>query len=285
MSVFNEVLAVLGTIPASVLVYLLTGWAQQRSKRNNIMRLVGYVYRPLYYFINIKFYLLLAYMSMQASITFGTLLILYKPLGVKVNAAVPLGSYFAFAILLIFYVNLDGKRKTVMEKLVKESQYVIPDVDSLYIRWKKVFRGVLGLSIKYFVVILAITLVSTTIVMVIDSGFDQIGLILLSSLLGSLTIIMLLHRFFVYPETEISIFDTDTEIEEKLFELIKDPAYCVCVIDNSGNEYCGNLEGISYGVSIKQGDGTTVNVPYESVSRAKSCPKSRNTSSIPQPYQ
>ena len=285
MSVFNEVLAVLGTIPASVLVYLLTGWAQQRSKRNNIIRLVSYIYRPLYYFINIKFYLLLAYMSIQASIIFGTLLLIYKFLGVKVDAVVPLGSYFAFAILLIFYVNLDGKRKKIMEELAKEAQYVVPDVDSLYMRWGKVFRGILGLSIKYFIVILAITLVSTTIVMVIDRSFDRIGLILLLSLLGSLISVVFIHEFFVSRQTDIGIFDTDTEIEEKLFELIKDPAYCVCVIDNSGNEYCGNLEGISYGISVKQGDGTTVNVPYESVSRAKSCPKSRNTSSIPQPYQ
>ncbi|BCU67820.1 hypothetical protein HS7_12570 [Sulfolobales archaeon HS-7] len=285
MLLLNGITAVLGTFSASILVYIITNWIQQISKRNNILKLIGYVYRPLYYFINLKYVGVVTYILLLASLFFATLAPVSDHLETTNNIILSTVSYIIFLILFFVVIGFIGKRKKIINNLVEESQYNIPDVDSLRIKWNKVFGGIFVLVIRYFLIILAITFVLTAIFMVIDKDFDQVGLLILFSIIISFIITICVYVFYITRRPNLGILDTDTEIEMKLFDLVKDPAYCVCIIDNSGNEYCGNLESISYGIVIKQNEGTIINLPYELVSKAKSCPKSRNSSSTLQPYQ
>ncbi|ACP55429.1 hypothetical protein [Saccharolobus islandicus] len=284
MTVIDEISAVLGTFLASVLVYLITNWIQQKSRKNNVINLLSYVYRPLYYFINLKYDSIVTYMLLLTSIFFAVLSLISHFLGTVSNIILSIISYVIFLILILILIEYSSRSKKIISILVKESQYNVPDMDGLRIRWNNTFKGISSLVVKYFLLILALTFMLTIIFMVIDKDFEQVGISILFADLFSILISLVFYKFFTRG-INVSLFDRDIEIELKLFDLIKDPAYCVCVIDNSGNEYCGNLENISYGIVIKQNDGTIVNIPYELVSKAKSCPKSRNTSSIPQPYQ
>ena len=277
----GETSTVLGAFVTSVLAYIVTDWAKQRGKKSNVLRVVGYIYRPLYYYLHIRAITLTTYMLSLASLFF---IILSSSL-LSVGAS-PFSILFSFAMISIFLsmgVGLLNKRKEIFSKLVDEAQSSIPDVDSLKRKWGRVHAELYGLAVRYFLIVLGITAAVTVALILADPEFHHVGALILASLAASAVAALVFHK--IINGKLSSILDTETEFEERLFDLIKEPAFCVCVVDSSGNKYCGNLEGISYGISIKRDDGTVVNLPYDLIARAEGCPKSRNTSSTPQPFQ
>ncbi len=84
---------------------------------------------------------------------------------------------------------------------------------------------------------------------------------------------------------KVSFFDTSDEIESRLFNLIKEPSLCLCIVDDKGNKHCGSLEGITYSVLIRDKGGILVSIPYDHVYRVEECKaKDDNTGSTLQPY-
>ena len=72
MSTFStEITTALGTLLVSTLVYLLTTFIQQRTKKNNTLRLIGTVYVPVRYFIEVR------YIGMVANVLFLTFMFLF----------------------------------------------------------------------------------------------------------------------------------------------------------------------------------------------------------------
>lgn len=286
----SETSTVLGTLVTSVLVYIVTDWARQRSKKSSVLRMIGYVYRPLYYYLQIRAVAITIHMLLLSILflfaVYVVLLVIELSSGtVSLSLVMVLLSVFvATLVIMAISRGLKRKRGKTLKKLVDEFQGVVPDVDSLLRRWYRVYWELYGLAVRYFLIVLGVTSAVTIILIIADPEFILIGAVILLLSLSTSTLIAVLSHGLLNGELA-RVLDTETEFEERLFDLIKEPAFCVCVVDSSGNRYCGNLEGISHGISIKQDDDIVVNLPYDLITRAESCPKSRNAFSTPQPFQ
>jgi len=94
----TEITSVLGTLLGSILIYLFTTFIQQRTKKNNTLRLIGTVYGPLRYFLIVR------YIGIVANVLFLTFMFLFTlPLILyffSSNSGYLIYIFFAISIIL-----------------------------------------------------------------------------------------------------------------------------------------------------------------------------------------
>jgi len=281
MQISAEVITLLGTFIASTLIYIITSWIQQRNKRSFTLRLIGSIYRPLHYFLNLRYIGLMTFAAL-ASTTFSIFLTILPSEISKhyfIYQIISFTSYFITLILIIILAIFWGMRKKIITSLVQESSvHNSPDIDSLPSKINRILYGFFILEARYLILIIALFIIFAIIFSVLDKNFAPIGFVLIKASMLTIFVILSIYEFSSrIVRLNISFFDTDAEIESSLFNLIKDPSFCVCIIDNLKNKYCGNLEGISYGVLIRlENSDKTVNIPYESIYEVTSCDSNNN---------
>jgi hypothetical protein len=254
--------------------------------KNKTLRFIGTVYGPLHYFLEVR------YIGMVANVLILTLAFLFI-LSLLLGSINSSDSDYLINIknliivisielgILLFYVlfNLWIKKDKAIKNLVDEiSAYSTIDIDSLTLRWKALYWGTLVLAEKYFLLIF-IAIFSTTLALsILDKDFAVLGAELIEVFTLSFFLSLILARFLRYislrsnvKRLKVSFFDTNDEIESRLFNLIKEPSRCLCIVDDSGNKHCGSLEGITYNVLIKDMGGTLVGIPYDHVYKVEGC--------------
>jgi len=298
MSTFStEITTAFETLSVSILIYLFTTFIQQRTKKNNTLRLIGTVYSPLRHFIEVR------YIGTVANVLFLTFTFLFI---LSLLLDFILGSdsgYLLKIIIFIFFIsgmisyyvyfNFLIKRDQTIRELIDEfSTYSTVDIDSLILRWKALHWGTLVLAERYFLLIFIAVVSLTFALSFLNKGFTVLGAVLIVVYIISFLLSLGLARFlrFIslrsnYKRLKVSFFDTSDEIESRLFNLIKEPSLCLCIVDDSGNKHCGSLEGITYSVLIRDMGGILVGIPYDRVYRVEECKvKDDNTGSTLQPY-
>jgi len=285
------------TAIVSILVYLFTTFIQQRTKKNSTLRLIGTVYGPLRHFLEVR------YIGTVANVLFLTFMFLFI---LSLLLDFILGSdsgYLLKIIIFIFFIsgmilyyvyfNFLIKRDQTIRELIDEfSTYSTVDIDSLILRWKALHWGTLVLAERYFLLIFIAVVSLTFALSFLNKGFTVLGAVLIVVYIISFLLSLGLARFlrFIslrsnYKRLKVSFFDTSDEIESRLFNLIKEPSLCLCIVDDSGNKHCGSLEGITYSVLIRDMGGILVGIPYDRVYRVEECKvKDDNTGSTLQPY-
>jgi hypothetical protein len=286
------------TLLASILGYLFTDFIQQRAKKNNTLRLIGTVYGPLRYFLEVRY---ISVVSLVVFLTFMFLSILLILLSFffRSDSDYYLNIIFFISLMLwilsiyILIKLIDKKNQTIKESIDEISAYIIVDIDSLTLRWKALYWGALVLAEKYFFLWIFVPVIFTTSVLsLLNKGFTVLGIELIlfyiSSFFLSLELVSFLRFICLGPNDKrlkVSFFDTNDEIESRLFNLIKEPSLCLCIVDDRGNKHCGSLEGITYSVLIRDKGGILVGIPYDHVYRVEECKaKDDNTGSTLQPY-
>ena len=298
MSTFStEITTTLGTLLVSTLVYLFTTFIQQRTKKNNTLRLIGTVYVPVRYFIRVRF------IDMVANVLFLTvmfllilLLFLDFILGSDSGYLIKIIIFILFiSAMLLYYVHFNFlvKRDQIIRELIDESSaYSTVDIDSLNPRWKALYWGTLVLAERYFLLIFIAVVSITSALSFLNKGFTVLGAVLIVVYIISFFLSLGLARFLRFislrsnnKRLKVSFFDTSDEIESRSFNLIKELSLCLCIVDDNGNKHCGSLEGISYNVLIRDMGGILVGIPYDHVYRVEECKvKDDNTGSTLQPY-
>jgi uncharacterized membrane protein YqaE (UPF0057 family) len=182
----------------------------------------------------------------------------------------------------------------LIRELVDEiSAYSTVDVDSQTLRWNALYWGTLVWAERYFLLIFIAVVLTTLALPFLNKGFTVLDTILtvifiILSFLGSLGLVRGVRRKVLGSNTKrlkVSFFDTSDEIESRLFNLIKVPSLCLCIVDDKGNKHCGSLEGISYNVLIRDKGGILVGIPYDHVYRVEGCKAKDDTvGSTLQPY-
>jgi hypothetical protein len=182
-------------------------------------------------------------------------------------------------LLYYIYFNFLIKRDQIIKKLIDEiSAYITVDIDSQTLRWKALYWGTLVLAERYFLLILIAAVLITSALSFLNKGFTVLGALLLVVYMISFFLSLGLASFLRFivlgsnnKRLKVSLFDTSDEIESRLFNLIKEPSLCLCIVDDSGNKHCGSLEGISYNVLIRDKGGILVGIPYDRVYRVEEC--------------
>jgi hypothetical protein len=298
MSTFStEITTTLGTLLVSTLVYLFTTFIQQRTKKNNTLRLIGTVHGPVRYFIKLR------YIGTVANVLFLTFmflfilsLLLHFILGSDSGYLIKIIIFIFFMSgMLLYYVyfNFLVKRDQIISELIDESfAYSTVDIDSQTQRWKALYWGTLVLAERYFLLIFIAVVSITSALSFLNKGFTVLGVVLIVVYIISFFLSLGLAMFFRFislrsnnKRLKVSFFDTSDEIESRSFNLIKELSLCLCIVDDNGNKYCGSLEGISYNVLIRDMGGILVGIPYDHVYRVEECKvKDDNTGSTLQPY-
>ena len=298
MSTFStEITTAFGTLSVSILIYLFTTFIQQRTKKNNTLRLIGTVYSPLHHFIEVR------YIGTVANVLFLTFtflfilsLLLDFILGSDSGYLLKIIIFISFIsgmILYYVYFNFLIKRDQTIRELIDEfSTYSTVDIDSLTLRWKALHWGTLVLAERYFLLIFIAVVSLTFALSFLNKGFTVLGVVLIVVYIISFFLSLGLAMFFRFislrsnnKRLKVSFFDTSDEIESRSFNLIKELSLCLCIVDDNGNKYCGSLEGISYNVLIRDMGGILVGIPYDHVYRVEECKvKDDNTGSTLQPY-
>ena len=298
MSTFStEITTALGTLLVSILIYLLTTFIQQRTKKNNTLRLIGTVYGPVRYFIEVR------YIGMVTNVLFLTFMfffilsllldfILGSDSGYLIKIIIFI--FFISGMLLYYvYFNFLVKRDQIIRELIDESSaYSTVDIDSQTQRWKALYWGTLVLAERYFLLIFIAVVSITSALSFLNKGFTVLGVVLIVVYIISFFLSLGLARFLRFislrsnnKRLKVSFFDTSDEIESRSFNLIKELSLCLCIVDDNGNKHCGSLEGISYNVLIRDMGGILVGIPYDHVYRVEECKvKDDNTGSTLQPY-
>ncbi len=284
MSTFStEFTSALETLLVSFLIYLLTTFIQQRTKKNSTLRLIGTVYGPLRHFLEVRY---IGIVSNVLFLTFMFFLIVVLLLdfifssdsGYLINIIVFI-FFILWMLLYYIYFNFLIKRDRTIKKLVDEiSAYITVDIDSQTLRWKALYWGTLVLAERYFLLILIAAVLITSALSFLNKGFTVLGALLLVVYMISFFLSLGLASFLRFivlgsnnKRLKVSLFDTSDEIESRLFSLIKEPSLCLCIVDDSGNKHCGSLEGISYNVLIRDMGGILVGIPYDRVYRVEEC--------------
>jgi hypothetical protein len=298
MSTFStEITTALGTLSVSTLIYLLTTFIQQRTKKNNTLRLIGTVYGPVRHFIEVR------YIGMVANVLFLTFMFL---LILSLLLDFILGSdsgYLIKIIIFIFFISgmllyyvyfnfLIKRDQTIRELIDESSAYSTVDIDSQTLRWKALYWGTLVLAERYFLLIFIAVVSITSALSSLNKGFTVLGAVLIVVYIISFFLSLGLAMFLRFislrsnnKRLKVSFFDTSDEIESRSFNLIKELSLCLCIVDDNGNKHCGSLEGISYNVLIRDMGGILVGIPYDHVYRVEECKvKDDNTGSTLQPY-
>jgi len=298
MSTFStEITTTLGTLLVSTLVYLFTTFIQQRTKKNNTLRLIGTVYGPVRHFIEVR------YIGTVTNVLFLTFMFLFI---LSLLLDFILGSdsgYLIKIIIFIFFIsgmllyyvyfNFLVKRDQIIRELIDESfAYSTVDIDSQTQRWKALYWGTLVLAERYFLLIFIAVVSITSALSFLNKGFTVLGVVLIVVYIISFFLSLGLARFLRFislrsnnKRLKVSFFDTSDEIESRSFNLIKELSLCLCIVDDNGNKHCGSLEGISYNVLIRDMGGILVGIPYDHVYRVEECKvKDDNTGSTLQPY-
>ncbi|ADB87502.1 hypothetical protein [Saccharolobus islandicus] len=298
MSTFStEITTALGTLSVSTLIYLLTTFIQQRTKKNNTLRLIGTVYGPMRHFIEVR------YVGMVANVLFLTFMFLFI---LSLLLDFILGSDSGYLIKIIIFIFLTSgmllyyvyfnfliKRDQTIRELIDESSaYSTVDIDSQTLRWKALYWGTLVLAERYFLLIFIAVVSITSALSFLNKGFTVLGVVLIVVYIISFFLSLGLAMFLRFislrsnnKRLKVSFFDTSDEIESRSFNLIKELSLCLCIVDDNGNKHCGSLEGISYNVLIRDMGGILVGIPYDHVYRVEECKvKDDNTGSTLQPY-
>jgi hypothetical protein len=298
MSTFStEITTTLGTLLVSTLVYLFTTFIQQRTKKNNTLRLIGTVYGPVRHFIEVR------YIGTVTNVLFLTFMFLFI---LSLLLDFILGSdsgYLIKIIIFIFFIsgmllyyvyfNFLVKRDQIIRELIDESfAYSTVDIDSQTQRWKALYWGTLVLAERYFLLIFIAVVSITSALSFLNKGFIVLGAVLIVVYIISFFLSLGLAMFLRFislrsnnKRLKVSFFDTSDEIESRSFNLIKELSLCLCIVDDNGNKHCGSLEGISYNVLIRDMGGILVGIPYDHVYRVEECKvKDDNTGSTLQPY-
>jgi len=194
-----------------------------------------------------------------------------------------------YYVLFKFWIKRDQKIRELIEEI---SAYITVDVDSLTLRWKALYWGTLALAERYFLFIFIAVFSTTLVLSILNKSFTDLGAELIGVYMVSFFLSLVLAGFLRLislrsnnKRLKVSFFDTSDEIEFRLFNLIKEPSLCLCIVDDSGNKHCGSLEGITYSVLIRNMDGILVGIPYDRVYRVEECKvKDDNTGSTLQPY-
>ncbi|MFP3234650.1 MAG: hypothetical protein RXR08_13675, partial [Sulfolobaceae archaeon] len=284
MSTFStEITTAFGTLLVSILVYLLTTFIQQRTKKNNTLRLIGTVYVPVRYFIRVRF------IDMVANVLFLTVMFLLILslfldfiLGSDSGYLIKIIIFILFiSAMLLYYVHFNFlvKRDQIIRELIDESSaYSTVDIDSLNPRWKALYWGTLVLAVRFFLLIFIAVFSTTLALFFLNKGFTVLDYVLIGvyiiSFFLSLGLAMFLHFISLRSNNKrlkVSFFDTSDEIESRSFNLIKELSLCLCIVDDNGNKHCGSLEGITYNVLIRDMDGILVGIPYDHVYRVEEC--------------
>ncbi len=298
MSTFStEITTALGTLLVSILIYLLTTFIQQRTKKNNTLRLIGTVYGPVRHFIEVR------YIGTVTNVLFLTFMFLFILsllldfiLGSDSGYLIKIIIFIFFILgMLLYYVyfNFLVKRDQIIRELIDESfAYSTVDIDSQTQRWKALYWGTLVLAERYFLLIFIAVVSITSALSFLNKGFTVLGVVLIVVYIISFFLSLGLARFLRFislrsnnKRLKVSFFDTSDEIESRSFNLIKELSLCLCIVDDNGNKHCGSLEGISYNVLIRDMGGILVGIPYDHVYRVEECKvKDDNTGSTLQPY-
>jgi len=298
MSTFStEITTTLGTLLVSTLVYLFTTFIQQRTKKNNTLRLIGTVHGPVRHFIEVR------YIGTVTNVLFLTFMfffilsllldfILGSDSGYLIKIIIFI--FFISGMLLYYvYFNFLVKRDQIIRELIDESfAYSTVDIDSQTQRWKALYWGTLVLAERYFLLIFIAVVSITSALSFLNKGFTVLGVVLIVVYIISFFLSLGLARFLRFislrsnnKRLKVSFFDTSDEIESRSFNLIKELSLCLCIVDDNGNKYCGSLEGITYNVLIRDMDGILIGIPYDHVYRVEECKvKDDNTGSTLQPY-
>jgi len=181
MSTFStEITTTLGTLLVSTLVYLFTTFIQQRTKKNNTLRLIGTVYGPVRYFIKLR------YIGTVANVLFLTFmflfilsLLLHFILGSDSSYLIKIIIFISFMSgMLLYYVyfNFLVKRDQIIRELIDESfAYSTVDIDSQTLRWKALYWGTLVLAERYFLLIFIAVVSITSALSFLNKGFTVLG--------------------------------------------------------------------------------------------------------------
>jgi len=298
MSTFPTEIASAGvTLSGSFLIYWLTTSIQQRTKKNNTLRLIGTVYGPLRYFLEVRHIgvvtnvlLLIFWFSLFLSSLIGYIFRSDSGYPIDIIFFIAFVSWILLIPILIEFLN--KRDRTIKQSIDEISAYITVDIDSLSPRWKALYWGTLVLAEKYFLWIFIALVFKTSVLSLLNNGFKVLGAELIGFYILSLFLSLVSARFLRYislrsntKRLKVSFFDTSDEIESRLFNLIKVPSLCLCIVDDKGNKHCGSLEGITYSVLIRDKGGILVSIPYHRVYRVKDCKvKHDNTGSTLQPY-
>jgi hypothetical protein len=278
----TEITTALGTLSVSVLIYLITTFIQQRTKKNNKLRLIGTVYGPLRHFLDVRYIGVVSIVLLLIFLFLIFLSFLPRFLGIDLDYLLDITTVISFvAGVPLFFVlfKLWIKRDQKIRELVEEiSAYITVDVDSLTLRWKALYWGTLVLAERYFLFIFIVVLITTLVFSFLNNGFKVLGAELIEVYLISFTLSLCLAELFRYislrlnyQRLKVYFFDLSDEIESRLFNLVKEPSLCLCIVDDKGNKHCGSLEGITYSVLIRDKGGILVGIPYDRVYRVEEC--------------
>jgi len=279
----TEITSLLETLSVSTLIYLFTTFIQQRTKKNNTLRLIGTVYGPLRHFLEVRYIGVVAnVLSLISMFLFILSLLLDLIFGsdsgylidIIILISIELGILISY-VLFLFWI----KRNQKIRKLIDEiSAYIMVDIDSLTLRWKALYWGTLVLAERYFSLIFIAVFFTTLALSFVSKGFTLLGAVLIVVYIISFFLLLVLASLLRTislrsnnKRLKVSFFDTSDEIESRLFNLIKEPSLCLCIVDDSGNKHCGSLEGITYSVLIRDKGGILVSIPYDQVYRVEEC--------------
>ena len=288
----------LATSIVSFLFYWLTTPIQQRTKKNNTLRLIGTVYGPLHYFLevryigvvaNVLFLTLIFLLILSLSLGFFYLIDIDYPLIIIINIFLVSSVILISLVLFNFLIKVD---RTIRELTNESSAHSTVDRGSRTQRRKALYWGTLILAVRPFLGIFIAVFFTTLVLIFLNNGFKVLGIVLIQfyilSLFISLGFVWFLSFISLRSDNmglKVSLFDTGNEIESRLFNLIKVPSLYLCIVDDKGNKHCGSLEGITYSVLIKDKNGILVGIPYDHVYRVEECNiKDDNTGSTLQPY-
>ena len=205
-------------------------------------------------------------------------------------------SFIAFTLgmlLIPVLLKIWNKRDQTIKQLIDEiSGYSTVDRGSLRLRWEALYWGTLVLAERFFLLVSIAIVFTTSVLSFLNKGFTVLGaeLIVLYTnsfvvSLGSAEIIRYFSLRLYRKILKVSLFDTSDEIESRLFNLIKEPSLCLCIVDDKGNKHCGSLEGITYSVLIRDKGGVLVSIPHDHVYKVEECKvKDDNIGSTLQPY-
>jgi len=273
------------TAIVSILVYLFTTFIQQRTKKNNTLRLIGTVYGPLRYFLEVR------YIGVVSNVLFLTFLFLFflsllldfffhSDSGYLINIIVIISfvlGMLIYYVLFKFWIKRDQKIRELIDEI---SAYITVNIDSrtLRWRWKALYWGTLVFAERYFLWIFLAVFLTTLALSILNKGLTVLGVVLIVVYIISFFLSLGLARFLRFislrsnnKRLKVSFFDTSDEIESRLFNLIKEPSLCLCIVDDNGNKHCGSLEGISYNVLIRDMGGILVGIPYDRVYGVEEC--------------
>jgi hypothetical protein len=178
-------------------------------------------------------------------------------------------------VLFLFWIKRNQKIRELIDEI---SAYIMVDVDSLTLRWKALYWGTLVLAERYFSLIFIAVFFTTLALSFLSKGFTLLGAVLIVVYMISFFLLLVLASLLRIislwsnnKRLKVSFFDTSDEIESRLFDLIKEPSLCLCIVDDSGNKHCGSLEGITHSVLIRDMGGILVGIPYDRVYRVEEC--------------